>query len=176
RIQKSNPKPIKYDMDIVHTGRPLDEDGRLAATGEIDAAALDTLLADPYFAAPPPKSLDRDHFAGRLVSSLSPADGAATLVAYTAATVALAAEHFPAPVSRWLVCGGGRHNPVLMAALTERLGARVDAVEAVGWDGDALEAHAFAYFALRSLKGLPLTYPGTTGCRTPVSGGVLHRA
>ncbi|MDP7540052.1 MAG: anhydro-N-acetylmuramic acid kinase, partial [Alphaproteobacteria bacterium] len=90
--------------------------------------------------------------------------------------VALAADQFPAPVSRWLVCGGGRHNAVLMAALAERLTAPVDAVEAVGWDGDALEAHAFAYLALRSLRGLPLTYPSTTGCAAPTIGGVLHRA
>ncbi len=164
------------DWALEHTGRPLDEDGRLAATGEIDEAALKALLADTYFALPPPKSLDRDHFADRLVGGLSPAAGAATLVAFTAASVALAAEHFPAPVSRWLACGGGRRNPLLMAALAERLDAPIDAVEAVGWDGDALEAHAFAYLALRSLKGLPLTYPGTTGCRAPVSGGVLHRA
>lgn len=164
------------DWAQAHTGRPLDEDGRLAAAGDIDGAALDALLGDPYFALPPPKSLDRDHFAGKLVPGLSAADGAATLVAFTAASVALAGDHFPAAVSRWLVCGGGRRNPVLMAALAERLDAPVDPVEAVGWDGDALEAHAFAYLALRALSDLPLTYPGTTGCRAPVSGGVLHRA
>jgi anhydro-N-acetylmuramic acid kinase len=164
------------DWAQAHTGRPLDEDGRLAAAGDVDAAALDALLADPYFALPPPKSLDRDHFAGRLAPGLAAADGAATLVAFTAASVAAAANHFPAPVSRWLVCGGGRRNPLLMAALAERLDAPLDAVEAVGWDGDALEAHAFAYLALRSLRGLPLTYPGTTGCATATTGGVLHRA
>jgi anhydro-N-acetylmuramic acid kinase len=164
------------DWAEAYTGCPLDEDGRLAAAGEVDAKALEALLANSYFRVLPPKSLDRDHFAGKLVDRLSPADGAATLLAFTVASVALAADQFPAPVSRWLVCGGGRHNAVLMAALAERLTAPVDAVEAVGWDGDALEAHAFAYLALRSLRGLPLTYPSTTGCAAPTTGGVLHRA
>jgi anhydro-N-acetylmuramic acid kinase len=164
------------DWAEAYTGCPFDEDGRLAAAGEVDAKALEALLSNSYFRALPPKSLDRDHFAGKLVDKLSPADGAATLLAFTASSVALAADQFPAPVSRWLVGGGGRHNAVLMAALAERLTAPVDAVEAVGWDGDALEAHAFAYLALRSLRGLPLTYPSTTGCAAPTTGGVLHRA
>ncbi|HEX7969896.1 MAG TPA: anhydro-N-acetylmuramic acid kinase, partial [Stellaceae bacterium] len=109
-------------------------------------------------------------------SVLSAADGAATLTAMTAAAVARAAEHFPAPARQWLVCGGGRRNPVLMAALSARLGAPVDPVEAVGWDGDALEAQAFAYLAVRSLAGLPLSLPGTTGVARPVTGGRLFRA
>jgi anhydro-N-acetylmuramic acid kinase len=85
-------------------------------------------------------------------------------------------EHLPAPPVRWLVTGGGRRNPALMDALSERLGVAVEPVEAVGWDGDALEAQAFAYLALRSLDGLPLSLPSTTGVPQPTSGGVLHRA
>ena len=159
-----------------HSGRPLDRDGALARAGRVDEAALAALLDNPYFDRPPPKSLDRDAFDPAPVERLSPADGAATLTAFSAAAVARALDHLPAPPRRWLVTGGGRHNPALMAALAERLEAPVAPVEAVGWDGDALEAQAFAYLALRSLLGLPLTLPSTTGAPRPLSGGVLHRA
>lgn len=162
-----------------HTGRAVDLDGALAASGEIDDQAVARLMADPYFALPPPKSLDRDHFAvnaNTVLAGMSAADGAATLVAFTASSVAHAVASFPAPVSRWLITGGGRHNPVLMAALVAWLGAPVDPVEAVGWQGDALEAQAFAYFAVRSLAGLPITSPTTTGGPRPLTGGVLARA
>jgi len=164
------------DWALRHTGQPVDLDGRLARAGRVDDAALAALLRDPYFERPAPKSLDRDAFDPRPVQALSAADGAATLVAFTAAAVARARELFPRPVRRWLVTGGGRHNPVMMAALREQLGAPVDPVEAVGWNGDALEAQAFAYLALRSLGGLPLSLPTTTGVRRPVTGGTLHRA
>ena len=82
---------------------------------------------------------------------------------------------FPAPPRRVLVTGGGRHNPVLMQMLAARLGRPVAPVEAVGWEGDAIEAQAFAYLALRVRAGLPLSFPGTTGVPQPMTGGVLHR-
>jgi anhydro-N-acetylmuramic acid kinase len=159
-----------------HTGQPRDQDGALARAGRVDAAALVALLTHPYFSKAPPKSLDRDDFDPAPVAGLSPADGAATLTAFTAAAVAAGLAHLPAPPKRWLITGGGRHNPSLMAALAERLGVPVEPVEAVGWNGDALEAQAFAYLALRSLEGLPLSLPGTTGARMAVTGGVHHRA
>ncbi len=159
-----------------HSGRPFDAGGELARAGRVDEAALAALLDHPYFALPPPKSLDRDAFDPAPVASFSPADGAATLTAFTAAAVARARDHLPAAPLRWLVTGGGRHNPVLMAALAARLTAPVAPVEAVGWDGDALEAQAFAYLGLRALDGLSLSLPGTTGVARPVTGGVLHRA
>ncbi|NIA68792.1 anhydro-N-acetylmuramic acid kinase [Pelagibius litoralis] len=159
-----------------HGGEPLDRDGALAKAGRVDLAALDALLDNPYFTRQPPKSLDRDDFSKAGVEQLSLEDGAATLTAFTAASVALAGGFFPQPVERWLITGGGRHNPVLMAALADRLQAPVDPVEAVGWQGDALEAQAFAYLALRSLAGLPLTLPGTTGVREAASGGQHHIA
>jgi anhydro-N-acetylmuramic acid kinase len=158
-----------------HGGEPLDRDGALAAAGRVDAAILAGLLDNPYFARRPPKSLDRDDFTGGPVAGLSLEDGAATLTAFTAATIASAAEHFPAPAERWLVTGGGRHNPTLMRELAARLAVPVEPVEAVGWQGDALEAQAFAYLALRSLAGLPLTLPTTTGVSRPATGGQLHR-
>src|SRR5262249_37338091 len=118
----------------------------------------------------------RDAFDPAPLETLKPADGAATLVAFTAASVAQAQRLFPRPVERWLVAGGGRHNPAIMAALVERLDAPVAPVEAVGWDGDALEAQAFAYLAVRSLRGLPLSVPTTTGVSRPLTGGRLHRS
>ena len=159
-----------------HGGDPLDRDGALARAGQVDEALLARLLDNPYFDRKPPKSLDRDDFSAAPAQGLSLEDGAATLTAFTAATIAKAAEHFPAPVERWLITGGGRHNPVLMAMLAARVGAPVEPVEAVGWQGDAMEAQAFAYLALRSLEGLPLTLPTTTGVSRPASGGELHRA
>jgi anhydro-N-acetylmuramic acid kinase len=159
-----------------HLGRPIDEDGALARAGTVDEAALSRLLADPYFELVPPKSLDRDAFDSAPLGGLAPADGAATLTAFTAAAVAAARAHLPALPKRWLVTGGGRHNPALMEALAGRLAIPVEPVEAVGWQGDALEAQAFAYLALRSLDGLPLSLPGTTGVAKPTTGGVLHRA
>ena len=117
----------------------------------------------------------RDAFDPSPLASLGTADGAATLVAFTAAAVARGAAHFPAPPRRWLVAGGGRRNPALMKALGERLPQPVQAVEAVGWDGDNLEAQAFAYLAVRSRAGLPLTLPRTTGVSRPMTGGTLHK-
>ena len=163
------------DWAARHTGRPVDVDGALARAGQVAEDALAALLDHPYFALPPPKSLDRDAFDPAPVAGLSVADGAATLTAFTAAAVARAGAQLPSPPGRWLVTGGGRHNPALMAALAARLAAPVAPVEAVGWDGDALEAQAFAYLALRSLDGLPLSLPGTTGVARPTTGGVLHR-
>jgi anhydro-N-acetylmuramic acid kinase len=134
-------------------------------------------LQHPYFAQRPPKSLDRDDFRAALPIGLGVADGAATLSEMTAAAVAAALPHFPASPREWLVCGGGRHNPAIMAALVRRLGGvRVRPVEAIGWDGDALEAQAFAYLAVRSVRGLPLSLPTTTGAPHPLRGGRLFRA
>jgi anhydro-N-acetylmuramic acid kinase len=162
-----------------HTGLAVDIDGALAAAGTVNDASLTRLMSDSYFAKLPPKSLDRDHFgaaAAMALEGLSAEDGAATLAAFTVASVARAAEFFAAPATRWLVCGGGRHNPVLMKALAARLGVPVDPVESVGWQGDALEAQAFAYLAVRSLTGLPITLPTTTGGPVPMTGGVLCHA
>ncbi|WP_322097076.1 anhydro-N-acetylmuramic acid kinase [Pelagibius sp.] len=164
------------DWVEAHLGEALDRDGALAGAGRTDEAVLAALMDNPYFGRRPPKSLDRDDFSTAPAKGLSLKDGAATLTAFTAASIAASRDWFPQPVGRWLITGGGRHNPTLMAALSERLGAAVDPVEAVGWQGDVLEAQAFAYLALRSLEGLPLTVPGTTGVSEPASGGALHIA
>ena len=158
-----------------HTGARFDRDGALAGAGQADQAVLGALLGHPYFGKPPPKSLDRLDFAAALAVSglhgLAPADGAATLVAFTAQAVARAP--LPAMPRRWLVTGGGRHNPAIMAALRGALGVAVEPVEAVGWDGDALEAQCFGLLAARVAAGLPLSFPGTTGVPRPMPGGSI---
>ncbi|MGE4281663.1 MAG: anhydro-N-acetylmuramic acid kinase, partial [Magnetospirillum sp.] len=149
-------------------------DGELAASGRVDLDALKRFSLHPYFAVTPPKSLDRDDFrafAEALVGDMGAANGAATLTAFTARAVGLSRSHFPQPAKKWLVCGGGRHNPVLMACLQAELAAPLVNVDELGWNGDALEAQAFAFLAVRSLRGLPLTFPGTTGVSHPLCGG-----
>jgi len=150
-----------------------DENGKLAARGRIDESILASLLEHPYFVAPTPKSLDRQAFSLDLVSDLSPEDGAATLTAFTAHATAKSVLLMTETPVRWLVTGGGRHNPVLMKQLGEALGRPVEPVEAVGWNGDALEAQAFAFLAVRSVRELPLSLPQTTGVPHPLTGGSL---
>lgn len=162
--------------DWVHekTGASMDTDGALARKGNVDQSALDVLADNPYFDLPYPKSLDRDHFDRSPVNDLSVEDGAATLVAFTALAVSRAADLLPAPPLRWLVTGGGRHNPAIMAALRAAFLCPVEPVESVGWNGDAIEAQAFAFLAIRSRDGLPLSMPTTTGVSAPQTGGVIH--
>jgi anhydro-N-acetylmuramic acid kinase len=159
-----------------HCGKPVDEEGRFAATGKVDSAALDAMLADPFFDRVPPKSLDRMDFGIEAVEALSPADGAATLTAFTAASLARAREYFPASAQTWIVSGGGRHNATLMAMLRARVNVSVDSAEEVGWNGDSLEAQGFAYLAARSKKGLALSLPSTTGVKQPVTGGRFYKS
>jgi anhydro-N-acetylmuramic acid kinase len=159
------------DFCARHLGEPIDRDGSLAAAGTPHEATLTALLAHPYFARLPPKSLDRQTFAGaqKLVENLTTADAAATLASFTARS-ALATK-WPAPPTRILVTGGGRRNPAIMKALRAEALSPVAPVEAVGWDGDALEAQCFAYLAARVASGLPLSFPGTTGVPHPTPGG-----
>lgn len=159
------------------SGQACDLDGMLATRGQVDPDVLQGLLSHSYFQVTPPKSLDRNSFpVEESLQGLSPEDGAATLTAFTVGAVVRALEFFPGRPERWLVCGGGRHNPVLMQQLSSRLDAPVQAVECEGWNGDALEAECFAYLALRSLQGRALSLPSTTGVSKPVSGGRLNRA
>jgi anhydro-N-acetylmuramic acid kinase len=139
----------------------------------VDEAVLNGLAGHAYLARNPPKSLDRNDFHGYLdrVSGLSTEDGAATLAALTVACVAEGSRHFPEPATRWLVCGGGRRNRTVMRMLAQRSNAPVEAVEAVGLDGDMLEAQAFAYLAVRVLRGLPTSGPSTTGGEVAGFGG-----
>ncbi|WP_290813072.1 anhydro-N-acetylmuramic acid kinase, partial [Ferrovibrio sp.] len=163
------------DWMLRHANATHDESGKTAAAGAVNADRLARLLDHPYFAQRPPKSLDRNDFSAAAVEGLSVEDGAATLAAFTAASVARGLSHLPQRPLRCLVCGGGRHNATLMKLLTQHLNMPVEAVEAVGWNGDHLEAEAFAFLAARAVRGLPLSLPGTTGVAMPVSGGRIHR-
>ncbi|MBS7545985.1 anhydro-N-acetylmuramic acid kinase [Ancylobacter oerskovii] len=159
------------------TGRPVDAEGACAAAGRIDEAALARLLAHPFFAQQPPKSLDRNDFKAFVaehagLASKSIEDGAATLTALSAATVAAALPLLPQRPRAVVAAGGGAHNPTLLAMLAGRLGVPVTPAEAVGLSSDAMEAQAFAFLAVRALKGLPLSFPTTTGVPTPMTGGV----
>ncbi len=158
-------------------GLGQDRDGALARCGCAHEDIVSKFLEDYYFLKTPPKSLDRNGFPYLLtaVQTLSDADAARTLVACAAASVARGAEHFPKPVSRWLVCGGGRHNAALMAELASRLSCVVVPVESVGLDGDMLEAQAFAFLAVRVARGLPTSCPATTGVSAAVGGGQISR-
>ena len=154
-------------------GQPFDEDGRTAARGRPDEALLAWLLVHPYFQKPPPKSLDRNGFSHRIVGHLSTEDGAATLAAFTARAAVRALDFAPEPPVRWVVAGGGARNGELLKLLNRYAGAEVTTADAVGWSSAFLEAQAFAYLAVRSLKGLPITFPSTTGVKEPMTGGVL---
>jgi anhydro-N-acetylmuramic acid kinase len=164
------------DWVLARAGLPYDDGGRLARAGRVDETALARLLAHPFFDRPAPKSLDRDAFDPAPVAGLSTEDGAATLTAFTVRAVARVVAHLPQAPRRWLVGGGGRLNAALMAGLADALGVPVEPVDAVGWNGDALEAQAFAYLAVRSRLGLPLSVPGTTGVPRPLTGGRFHPA
>jgi anhydro-N-acetylmuramic acid kinase len=154
----------------------FDCDGRLAAQGVVDVAWVMRALQHPFFKLPPPKSLDRNDFNSLKLSNMSPADGAATLTALTAEAIARIVPLLPKPPRSWIVAGGGARNLTLLRMLRERLQpATVEAADALGWSGDSIEAQAFGFLAARGLKGLPLSYPATTGVPIPMTGGVIVR-
>ena len=159
-----------------HGAGEMDRDGLIAAAGRVEEARLQQLLAHPWLDRPFPKSLDRDDFSASMVDGLTLQDGAATLTAFTAGCVARAVGLLPVRPLRLVVCGGGRRNPTLMRMLAERTGIDIQDAEMLGWRGDAIEAECFAYLAQRCRRGLPISFPGTTGVATPATGGVLNLA
>lgn len=163
------------------TGARYDEDGKMALAGTPIESLLDEWLQHAYFTRKPPKSLDRDQWdiaalgqVSKEMGAISTEDGAATLLELSARTIIQSQDFMPDTPKGWYACGGGRHNKALMARLSRDL-AGVQTVEALGWDGDATEAECFAYLAVRSLKGLPISVPGTTGVPQPMTGGVFHK-
>lgn len=163
------------DLVADRTGAAYDADGALSTSGTVKSDLLETYRAMPYFARPPPKSLDRDDFAGlaRLVADLSDADAAATLAYAAGFAVGQGISLCPARPARLLITGGGRHNPALMHWCGTSADMVPEPVEAAGLDGDMIEAQAFAYLAMRTLRGLPITGPGTTGVARPMTGGCI---
>jgi anhydro-N-acetylmuramic acid kinase len=162
------------DWCLRRAGLRFDTDGALAASGTVDRGRLERFADHRFFARTPPKSLDRGDFNDTWVEGLAVADGAATLTQGTARAIALAVMHFPAPVTQWVISGGGARNPTLLRAIASETGGKVLRAADLGWDGDALEAQAFAFLAVRSMRGLPVTFPGTTGVQHPLTGGRLH--
>lgn len=158
------------------TEKHFDNGGKLAKKGKINKDIVATLMADKFFATKPPKSLDRNHFSSsRPYKDLSTEDGAASLVAFTAESIATAEKFFPEAVNKWLVSGGGRHNIAIMDSLKKLLNAPVLDINEIGNDGDLLEAQAFAFLAVRTALGLPISFPGTTGVKAPICGGVMWK-
>lgn len=165
------------DWALKHTGQPIDRDGALAAKGRVIENIITHLLGHAYFAKPAPKSLDRMDFALDMARNLTPEDGAATLTALTARAIAAARAHLPQAPKAWIVCGGGRLNSTLMRELRAALtGATVITAEDAGWRGDFVEAEAMAYLAVRAIRGLPISFPQTTGVPQPLTGGTFHAA
>jgi anhydro-N-acetylmuramic acid kinase len=157
-------------------GQRFDCDGRMAAQGAADEEWVTGALEHGFFALPPPKSLDRNDFASLALPVMPPADGAATLTAFTAAAIARIIPLLPKPPRSWIVAGGGARNFTMLRMLRERLQpATVEAADALGWSADAIEAQAFGFLAARGLKGLPLSYPATTGVPMPMTGGLIAR-
>ena len=168
---------------LEHHGVGFDADGRFAVSGRIDDALLDALLAEPYFALPPPKSTGRDLFqlewlrerlAGR---QLVAADVQATLLELSARSIVQALlAHLP-DVRRVLACGGGVHNGALMRRLAELLpGVAVGTTAQVGVDPDFVEAMGFAWLAHQTLNGVAGNLPSVTGANGPRVLGAIHPA
>jgi anhydro-N-acetylmuramic acid kinase len=153
-------------------GKPFDADGRIAARGAVHESIVADYLRHPHFAELPPKSLDRNAFSLDAVAHLSPEDGAATLAAFTAASIAQSLSHLPEPPQLLVISGGGRRNDTMVAMIAQRTGIDIQHAEDFGIDGDGVEAEAWAFLAVRSALGLPITFPGTTGVSGPLTGGV----
>jgi anhydro-N-acetylmuramic acid kinase len=159
-----------------HAGIPFDQGGMIASEGKVIDDLADRYLSNPFFTAERRRSLDRNDFPPPSGFDAELADGARTLAYVAAASIIKSAGHLPVTPALYVVCGGGRLNRILMndlADLARGQGADVMSAEQAGFDGDAIEAEAWAYLAVRSLDGLALTFPGTTGVREPVSGGVF---
>jgi anhydro-N-acetylmuramic acid kinase len=162
-----------------HAGIPFDQGGMIASEGSVLSGLAEHYLSNPFFTAATRRSLDRNDFLPPQGGDAELADGARTLAYVAAAAILKSASHLPERPALYVVCGGGRLNPVLMkdlAALAAEQGSRVIPAEEAGFDGDAMEAEAWAYLAVRSLADLPLTFPGTTGVSAPMTGGVLAKA
>ncbi len=163
------------DWIRARTGEEMDFDGRIAASGQVDEDRLARLLDHPFMSAPFPKSLDRFDFPAAMADGLGLEDGAATLTAFSAGAVAKALALLPHPTRRIIVSGGGRKNPQMMVELARRTGAEILLAEDVGLRGDAVEAECFAFLAMRTLAGLPISFPLTTGVPAPQTGGRIAR-
>jgi anhydro-N-acetylmuramic acid kinase len=165
-----------------HRGTARDEGGAWADSGRVDRELLATFLSDPYFAASPPKSTGREHFNldwldARVRAGIAPADVQATLLALSADTIAQAIRSAAPDAREVFACGGGVHNPALMAALAERVApATLASTASLGLDPDYVEAAGFAWLARARLANEPGNLPAVTGARGPRVLGAIHSA
>jgi len=162
------------ELMMSRSGKPMDEGGAVASSGKADEKLAAAALEHPFFARPPPKSLDRADFARFDFKTLALPDALATAAEIVTAAIALSRKYLPKEPKRWIIAGGGARNPALVKLLREKLvPARVQTAEEIGWQSSAVEAQAFAFLAVRSMKSLPLSFPKTTGVPSPMAGGVL---
>lgn len=163
------------DLVLKHTGKPYDAGGLIAQSGHIHHERIEQALQQPYYDQQPPKSLDRYSFSvDQLVKDLSFEDAVATLTYYTAKTIAESNRFFDQEPQQWIIAGGGRHNKTIMSLLNELVSGSVVPIDQFNIDGDCLEAQGFAFMAVRSLQGLPISFPGTTGVQSPLTGGAFY--
>ncbi len=161
------------DMMMKYYGKPYDEDGNVARSGAIDTDVIRRIMQDPFFEAPAPKSLDRNHFA--FVSDLmlhhSPKDIIATMTALTAEAIH---KGIPQDVQTIYLCGGGAKNDTLTSLLSLKASGRaISPIEALGYKSDYIEAQAFAFLAVRCVKNLSSSFPTTTGVSSDTVAGVI---
>lgn len=167
------------DFVLEHLGKPYDEGGALAASGQADMELVSSWMEDEYFKRQPPKSLDRNKWHQavmgerlEIVTKMSPENAMATLMEFTAQAIIEGMSFMPKKPVDVFVAGGGVHNSALM----ERLGRdmSVKPVNDLGFDSDSIEAEGFAYLAVRHLLDLPGTFPATTGVSKPTICGTLE--
>lgn len=157
-------------------GAEMDFDGLWAAKGNVNERLLHKLMQHKSIKRQPPKALERTDFEDCLqdVEGCSIADGAATLTAFTCEALIDAVQKFlPVSPTLFIVTGGGAYNPSMIKYLRQRLSGEVKTAEEIGWDSMCIDAESFAFLAVRSLHGLPFTYPTTTGVPFPLSGGKI---
>ena len=154
-----------------------DVGGEIASSGKVNKNKLNELMSHPFFDLPAPKSLDRDTFKPLINAALENEtfeDGAALLTAFTVLTIVRGIENLPRLSKTCIVVGGGRHNKAIMSQLNSKLTTTVLSGDLIGWKGDAIEAQAFGFLAVRSKQRLPISFPGTTGAPFPMSGGKYY--
>ena len=170
----TGPGNMVIDALAREMGLPCDRGGKIAASGRVDVALLDELLADPYYRRPPPKSAGREQYGAAFVarlknSGLPMPDLIATATVLTAATVAMGVGTGGGEVTDLIVSGGGVHNPQIMAHLAGFLpGIAISTSTSHGIDADAKEAIAFAVLAHQTWRKKPSNLPSATGARHPV--------
>ncbi len=176
----------RFVRQRTHNQEQMDANGRYGSQGQVHENVLSLLFekgvqknGHNYFTLPAPKSLDIGHL--NLIAELAPLtleDGCATLEAFTAKSLVDSVVSLNIDVPKmWIMAGGGAQNPIILKFLEDYLmkalgpGIVMHKADSVGWNSQALEAQIFAYLAVRHLKGLPFSFPNTTGVSMPTCGG-----